>query len=1180
MKKRLLAILLCASMAASLLTVGAMADDETEQVTPASGTCGDNLTWELDESGTLTISGTGDMWDYNHYGTETNPANPAPWVTKGQWSWENNTITKVVIGEGVTRVGNEAFQYCNVIYEIDFPSTLKSIGDEAFVGNQVNELNLPAGLESIGNYAFELSWNLESVTLPDGLKSIGYGAFGAAVVLKKAIIPESVTEIGLGAFGTLKTAGPIGSGCELEFGWTTSIPDNAFGGSGADNGQYSSFTSITLPNTITSIGDEAFRASQDLKHIKIPDSVKSIGDSAFWWSGIESVELPDGLESLGSGAFYNCEYLQSIDLPDSLSRIEKYTFAYCPSLESVTIPESITYIGQNAFSDTEWDEGSKSIYFEGDAPVCTDSGETGSFPSDATLYYLDGTDGWIDSEYYAPDTGLWRGYRLSIKIGGIPPVVSTTPVITLDKSYIEEGETATLTWNPVDSAVEYVVNIRKVGSEDGIQTYKKTSECKCEFSGLTEGTYYISVYAKDEHGNGSDLSNIVALVVSNKMAFVRNLTNDVLTYASKEERDSIQNSLYNIMFVAEFRPDTNTFSDEDYFGTYGNEPTSMIQNKSKKYGETTWTNITQKNLTGTNWPIRNRRPRASSVYDGALGRVTFNYLTSNGAGKELNSAVGCMSYAYFVSSYVYGSTGYGHRIRLSTKTEAGLEQLLTEYADPGEQIRIENDIHSLIYLGSAENSDGRKGFYYMDYGDNGGTDPTISVGFVSYREFLNKYKSNTILIFDTNNGSYATCTASGEATAGDLGDLRTKMGIDRTVIRLECPVEAVITLAGESLDSREADDGETIKASFGSVTRTGDSLLFDLSYDMNYQFIINGTGNGDMTLTLEYYDGSTMVDRRIFSKVPITSTTTITTSSFNEYSYDSYLLDVYDSAIGNNEIWSAGPNSTTYSPDEESNNTSDASMEGLDDDAAVSPTPPIIPSNDIYAITVLKPDHGTIDTSLSNASAGAVIEVTAEPDEGYELAYITVDGERVSGTSFKMPGHDVEVSAAFVREGAALPFTDVAASAWYYDAVSYVYANGLMDGVSALSFNPDGAMTRAMVWAILARIDGETVTGADWAAEAREWAVAAGVSDGTDPDGYVTREQLVTMLYCYAGEPAASGSLSGWADAARVSDWAEGAMAWAVGEGVITGASATELNPAGSATRAECAAILMRYVEL
>ena len=533
MKKRLLAILLCVSMVASLLTVGAMADDESEQITPASGTCGDNLTWELDESGTLTISGTGRMADYDQYFSDENTP---PWATEtDEWGGHfNKDITKVILEEGVTYIGSWAFDGCGYIEEVIFPSTLKSIGDGAFYNKPgLTELNLPSGLESVGSYAFFATWGIEEIVLPDGLKHIGEAAFGGGMELTKIIVPESVTEVGLGAFGGLETAGPIGSGCELEFGWTTSIPDNAFGGSGADNSQYSNFTSITLPNTITSIGDEAFRASQDLKHIKIPDSVKSIGDSAFWWSGIESVELPDGLESLGSGAFYNCEYLQSIDLPDSLSRIEKYTFAYCPSLESVTIPESITYIGQNAFSDTEWDEGSKSIYFEGDAPVCTDSGETGSFPSDATLYYLDGTDGWIDSEYYDPDTGLWRGYRLSIKIGGIPPVVSTTPVITLDKSYIEEGETATLTWNPVDSAVEYVVNIRKVGSEDGIQTYKKTSECKCEFSGLTEGTYYISVYAKDEHGNGSDLSNIVALNVytMTQEDVARAFVNKALSYA-------------------------------------------------------------------------------------------------------------------------------------------------------------------------------------------------------------------------------------------------------------------------------------------------------------------------------------------------------------------------------------------------------------------------------------------------------------------------------------------------------------------------------------------------------------------------------------------------------------------------------------------------------------------------
>ena len=160
-----------------------------------------------------------------------------------------------------------------------------------------------------------------------------------------------------------------------------------------------------------------------------------------------------------------------------------------------------------------------------------------------------------------------------------------------------------------------------------------------------------------------------------------------------------------------------------------------------------------------------------------------------------------------------------------------------------------------------------------------------------------------------------------------------------------------------------------------------------------------------------------------------------------------------------------------------------------------------------------------------------------------------------------------------------LPFTDVAEGAWYYDAVSYVYANGLMDGVSATEFNPDGNMTRAMVWAILARIDGETVTGENWIEIARTWAMAEGVSDGTDANGLITREQLATMLWRYAGEPESDYSLSAFTDAASVSEWAETAMSWAVENGLITGVTDNTLVPQGSATRAQCAAILMRYVE-
>ena len=234
---------------------------------------------------------------------------------------------------------------------------------------------------------------------------------------------------------------------------------------------------------------------------------------------------------------------------------------------------------------------------------------------------------------------------------------------------------------------------------------------------------------------------------------------------------------------------------------------------------------------------------------------------------------------------------------------------------------------------------------------------------------------------------------------------------------------------------------------------------------------------------------------------------------------------------------------------------------------------------DTHSIDLIVSDGGEAKLSLTNASEGSTITVTATPDVGFKLDYITVDGERIDGTTFTMPDHDVTVRVYFT-DGAALPFTDVSAGAWYFDAVGYVYVGGLMDGVSDTLFDPDGTMTRAMVWAILARVDGETVTGANWIETARSWAMANGVSDGENANGYVTREQLATMLWRYAGEPTSSYSLSAFTDATSVSDYAETAMAWAVEHGIITGMTDTTIEPQGTANRAQCAAMLMRFVEL
>lgn len=169
----------------------------------------------------------------------------------------------------------------------------------------------------------------------------------------------------------------------------------------------------------------------------------------------------------------------------------------------------------------------------------------------------------------------------------------------------------------------------------------------------------------------------------------------------------------------------------------------------------------------------------------------------------------------------------------------------------------------------------------------------------------------------------------------------------------------------------------------------------------------------------------------------------------------------------------------------------------------------------------------------------------------------------------------------YVVGSSALPFTDVAKTDWFYTAVAFAYDNALMNGVGDSSFNPNGTLTRAMVWTILARMDGVDTTGGEtWYSKAQAWAMESGVSDGTDPNGAITREQLVTMLYRVQGEPAAAASLVGFADAGAISDYAADAVKWAVDTGLFKGDDNAKLNPTASSTRAEAATVFMRYAAL
>ena len=272
----------------------------------------------------------------------------------------------------------------------------------------------------------------------------------------------------------------------------------------------------------------------------------------------------------------------------------------------------------------------------------------------------------------------------------------------------------------------------------------------------------------------------------------------------------------------------------------------------------------------------------------------------------------------------------------------------------------------------------------------------------------------------------------------------------------------------------------------------------------------------------------------------------------------------------------------------------------------------VISSGTSYAITVSKADNGTVTASRTRANKGLTITLTVKADEGYKLDTITVtdkNGNELKLTdkgdgkyTFTMPASAVTVEASFTKDDTpvetGLPFTDVKADDWFYEAVKYAYDNKLMDGTSSTTFAPLMTTNRAMIVTILWRLEGSPVVNyamnfsdvesGVWYTEAVRWAAAEGIVKGYSdtvfaPDDTVTREQLATILYRYAEykeyDVSAKGDLTTFADGSTVSTWAADGMTWAVGAQLITGKDGGKLDPTGTATRAEVATILMRFCE-
>lgn len=274
--------------------------------TVASGTCGENLTWGLDCNGLLSVIGTGNMDSFRN----SDLIKPSPWYEFRE------RISQVVIGNGVTSIGDFAFYSCTALTQVNIPHSVVSIDEGAFFDcGALTSVIIPNGVDTISANTFNSCTSLTSVTIPKSVTSIGYNAFKYCSELTRINIPSSVGFIGSGAF----------NGC-------------------------SRLTRVTIPQGVGSIEKGTFEDCSSLTCVTIPDSVTSIGDNAFRdCDSLLNVSIPSSVNSIGSYAFESCAKLTHVTIPSGVTSIYSGAFCCCPRLLTVTIPSSVTYIGGSTF---------------------------------------------------------------------------------------------------------------------------------------------------------------------------------------------------------------------------------------------------------------------------------------------------------------------------------------------------------------------------------------------------------------------------------------------------------------------------------------------------------------------------------------------------------------------------------------------------------------------------------------------------------------------------------------------------------------------------------------------------------------------------------------------------------------------------------------------------------------
>ena len=295
-----------------------------EVSTATSGTCGDNLTWELDGEGTFTISGSGEMKDYEVV---------SPFCGR-------TDIKRIIISDGVTKISGWAFEDCSAIESVSIPDSVTIIGGGAFCGcSGLEDLTIPDSVSYIGESAFSKTPYLESLKSEDSIKYAGKVAYKADEDIAAAVIKKGTKGIAGSAFQYCKGLTSV------------TIPDSVTNIGGSAFGNCEKLTSITIPDSVVRIGNFAFDYCKGLASVTVPDSVISIGNGAFSHTPFEDgFKRENGVKYVGKVAYRLSEDAADAVIKNGTKGIADCAFRFCSGITSITVPDSVVCIGSEAFA--------------------------------------------------------------------------------------------------------------------------------------------------------------------------------------------------------------------------------------------------------------------------------------------------------------------------------------------------------------------------------------------------------------------------------------------------------------------------------------------------------------------------------------------------------------------------------------------------------------------------------------------------------------------------------------------------------------------------------------------------------------------------------------------------------------------------------------------------------------